>query len=86
MLKILGVLDILAAISLILLNFGLLPVAAALFAIYIFIKSIVFFKDISSIIDLAVFIIFILALFGTYNFLTYAAIIWLLQKGIVSLL
>ena len=82
---ILGVLDIIAALSLFLLKFSLAPWFAAIFAIYLLIKAVIFFRDFASIIDIFVVIIFVNALLGSFNILSWLAIIWLLQKGILSL-
>lgn len=86
MLFILGILDILAGVTLFSLKFSsfFLPIAF-LFGVYLIIKSLIFFKTFASVVDILVGIIIILATLGEYNILTYLSIVWLLQKGLLSL-
>jgi len=81
----LGILDILAGISLLLLKFSMGYTIAAFFTIYLLVKGVAFITNWTSWVDLTVVAIFILALFGNFNLLTYVAVVWLLQKGIFSL-
>ena len=57
----------------------------AFFYLFFFIKTVVFLPNIAGWIDLIALIIFILALFGVFNFVTWIAVIWILQKAIFSL-
>jgi hypothetical protein len=82
----LGILDILAGLSLFSLRFEVGYFIAALFTVYLFLKSLVFIKNWASYIDLIVVVLFIIALVGNFNFLTYIGVLWLLQKGAFSLL
>ena len=86
MLFILGLLDILAGVTLFSIKFFpvLLPIAL-LFAFYLIGKSIAYFKTFASVVDIFVGIIMIIAVFDIYNLFTYLSILWLLQKGILSL-
>ena len=79
----LGLLDLLAGISLILLKFKI-DFLGVFFALYLIIKGVVFFRNIVSLIDLASGIVFFIALYGYYNIAMYVAAIWILQKGIIS--
>ena len=83
---ILGILDILAGLSLFSLRFEVGYFLAAIFTIYLFLKAIVFIKNWASYIDLLVVILFIVAMLGSFNVLTYIGVLWLLQKGAFSLL
>tara|TARA_Y100000310_G_C20377371_1_gene666374 strand:+ start:425 stop:739 length:315 start_codon:yes stop_codon:yes gene_type:complete len=83
---ILGILDILAGLSLFALRFEVGYFVAALFTIYLFLKSLVFIKSWPSYLDLAVVLLFVLAIVGNYNFFTYLGVLWLLQKGAFSLI
>lgn len=86
-LKLLGLMDIMSITSLLLFKYGIIPQKFLIIAIiYLMIKGIVFFKNIVSLVDFGIAIIFILALFGVYNILTWIAIIWILQKAFLSLL
>jgi hypothetical protein len=61
--KFLGTLDILSGIVILLLKFGFLIDLSILLAIFLAIKSIIFIKDIASIIDLVTAGFFLLAAF-----------------------
>lgn len=54
--------------------------------IYLMAKGIIFFRNIVSLLDFGVAIIFALALFYPYNILTWVALVWVLQKSVFSLL
>ena len=85
MIKVLGILDIISAVVMILLNyysFGF----AWIFALYLGIKSLIFIKSIVSIIDLVAVLFFVLAMFGIHNIITLIFAVWILQKGFFSLL
>ncbi len=83
----LGLLDILAAVNLFALaHFSVAQQTGILFAFYLAIKSLLFFRSWSSYVDFACAIIFVIAIFGTVNIVTYIAILWLVQKGILSLI
>ena len=86
MLFILGLLDILAGVTLFSIKFSpvLLPLTL-LFAFYLIGKSIAYFKTFASVVDIFVGIIMIFAVLDIYNIFTYLSILWLLQKGILSL-
>lgn len=83
--KILGVLDLLAALSILLLNFGAVKTMALALGIYLTIKGIIFIKSITSWIDIASGILMVVAVYGYFNILTWVAAIWLTQKGVISL-
>ena len=82
---ILGIIDIIAAISLFFVKWNLLISVAWIATGIIFVKAIAFIKSFASIMDLIIVVISVLALLGImYNIATYIAIVWLLQKGISS--
>lgn len=85
-LKLLGLMDLLSIASLLLFKYGLISQKFLIIAvIYLMIKGIIFFRNIVSLLDFGIAVIFILALFQVYNVLTWIAIIWILQKAVLSL-
>ena len=85
MLRILGVLDLIAALM-----FGVLylfdfSVLGWIFAIYLIVKGILFFNWFGFF-DVVSGILMVLAVYDNFSFVTYFAVLWLLQKGIFSLL
>lgn len=83
--KILGLMDLILVASLIAFKYGFVgQIIPLVFIAYLIVKGLIFFRDITSIIDLASAIIFIFVLFGTFNTLTWIALIWLLQKAVFS--
>ena len=85
-LKLMGIMDILSIVSLLLFKYGFIPQIFLIIAvIYLMIKGILFFRNIASLADFGVAVIFILALFGIYNIITWVAIVWILQKAVFSL-
>ncbi len=82
---ILGIIDIIAGVSLFFARWDFLTQVCWFATAFIAIKSIAFIKSFASIVDLIVVVITILALTGVfYNWITYVGIVWLLQKGIGS--
>ena len=87
MIKLLGALDILTGIFLVLLNFGLSNWVVIALLIYLLIKSIAFFGDILSVVDLAVLVIAgIFIFFGNLSFLLVPGGVYLIAKGFYSCL
>lgn len=85
-LKLFGLLDLVAATSLLFLVLGKGEVFAITLAFYLLIKGLFFLPDFSSFLDL--FSGFYIALFVLglgFSFLSWFFIIWLAQKGIFSL-
>jgi len=80
----LGLLDILAGLSIFTLKFSWGPTLVTFFVACLIGKSLISLKSFAGIIDLIVACIFIAALLGQVNILTYIGIVWLLQKGIIS--
>jgi len=86
-LKLFGLLDLMAAGALLFLIFGVGEVFAITLAIYLFIKGLFFLPDPSSFLDLlGGFYIAIFILGIGFSFLNWFFIIWLAQKGVFSLL
>ncbi len=86
-LKLLGLMDLLSITILLLFKYGIISQIFLIAAvIYLMTKGIFFFKNIVSLLDFAVAVIFILALFQIYNVLTWVAMVWILQKAVFSLL
>ena len=76
----LGILDLIVAISLFGLQFGWFSVLAIPSIIYLLVKGIVFIKDPFSIIDIIIAVYIILLLIGIKTFITYIFILYLLYK------
>lgn len=84
--KLLGILDIIAAIVMILLHYSVGTWRLTLlFAVYLLLKAFAFRGNVHSILDGAIGIYMILLLFGFHSFLTFVAAIYIFQKAIFSL-
>lgn len=85
--RILGVADLLAALSILLLKFGAVPKTMVFaFAIYVIVKGLIFIKNIPSIVDIVAGILMITAAYYSYfGIPTWLAAVWLTQKGVISL-
>ncbi len=87
LIKIMGAMDVLAGITLILYHYELIPLRFLLAALlYLVIKSIIFFGDLASTIELGISIYFIIIIFFPITIFTYIAAIYLFQKGLTSFL
>ncbi len=84
--KILGLLDIISSVFLGLSYFGYFKEVALIFAFYLLIKSIIFIKGFASIVDLITAIVFFLVISGVSGAWVWIFVLWLLQKGVISLL
>jgi hypothetical protein len=84
--KLLGIIDFLAALSIILLKFNTAESFAIVITLMLLIKSILFISDIVSIIDIIAVVFIFLAVFGVFNIITWIVFFWLLQKAIFSML
>ncbi|MDP3728118.1 MAG: hypothetical protein Q8R18_01555 [bacterium] len=83
---ILGILDILAGLSIFTINFSWGPMFIGFCSLYLIAKSLPYLKSFASIMDIIVAGIFIFALLGYANTIISAiAALWLIQKGVVSL-
>lgn len=85
LIKILGMLDIAAAVTLLLLRWDMGQILGIILGIYLLVKSMYFLTDVSSIVDIGAGIFLILAAIGFYHVITYIFVLWLLQKGVSSL-
>lgn len=83
--KFLGIVDICAAISLLLLKYGVGVHVLWMFGLYLIIKAILLFSPFSSLMDILTGVIIFLAFFGHFYFISWIFFIWILQKGIFSL-
>ena len=83
--KLMGILDILFAFSLILIKLDIGLKFLLILTILVAIKALIFFSNIASIIDLVCVIIVIVSFFVGSNFLLILVFIWFLQKGLFSL-
>ena len=84
-LKLFGLLDLLAGIVLILLKWSIGINLGWFLAVYLIIKALIFFSIIASVLDFASAVFIILAINGTYLNVTWVFVLWLSQKGLVSL-
>ena len=80
-----GLADVLAAASLMLLRWNLVKPLAYVCLAYLVIKSFRYFKDFASTLDLLAAITIGAALMGYYGIFSYIMVLWLLQKGVRSL-
>lgn len=84
--RILGLIDLLTALSVVLLRFGIAKTMALALAIYLIIKGIIFIKNITSMIDIAAGVVVLIAALGYFTpIITWIAAIWIAQKGVISL-
>ena len=82
---ILGILDILAGLSIFTLKFTWGATLVWFFTLYLIGKSLPFFKSIASILDMLVAAVFVFTIMGyAYPLVTILSALWLIQKGIVS--
>ncbi len=86
LIQLLGLLDILSGLVIIILRFGTFTEIGLFLSIFLGIKSLIFIKDIASILDLVTAIFLGLAALGFYFSFTWIFSIWLLQKGLFSLI
>lgn len=84
--KLLGLIDLLAAVFIILLKFHIGENIAVIIAIILLIKSIIFLTSFISLIDILAGVFLLLAAYGHYYFFTWIFALWLLQKAFFSLL
>lgn len=82
--KLLGVLDLLGAVLIILLNWGIGSKIGFAVAVLLGIKSLIFLCNWASIIDLVSVSILVLAAFGHYYSFSWLFALWLLQKAFFS--
>ena len=81
-----NILDLMVAISLLGLQFGILTSLAIPSLIYLVAKGIIFIKDPFSIIDLFIAAYIVVLLLGVKTFITYIFVSYLLYKTIISLM
>lgn len=82
--KLLGLIDLLAAVFIILLRFNIGRDIAFIIAIILLIKSVIFLTSFISLIDVLCGVFLLLAIYGYYYFFTWLFALWLLQKGVIS--
>ncbi|MBS3156087.1 hypothetical protein J4413_02535 [Candidatus Woesearchaeota archaeon] len=84
--KIFGLIDLIAAVLLLLAGFDI--VFTGLFVLFLLIllgKSLIFITSWASWVDLVAVLMMALVLIDIYSFLNVLVVLWLLQKGIISL-
>ena len=86
MLKLLGLLDLVAAVFLVLAQWDIGLGIASFFAFYIIIKSLLFLGDFASMIDLLSGIYMFLVIYDVHSAFSLIFVLWLLQKSFFSLL
>ncbi|MBR9675920.1 hypothetical protein GOV05_02835 [Candidatus Woesearchaeota archaeon] len=86
LIKIFGLLDLLAATSMLLIHFNVISWHLGFgLATYLIIKSLVFRGDFASLLDLLSGVYFIMVLFGIKTLMVYVVLIYLVQKSFLSL-
>lgn len=89
LIKLFGLADVASAISLVLLSWGFrgwVVSFAIVSAIYLSVKGVVFFFDFASLLDLFSAVMIVLVIAGFESVIVYIFVLWLLQKGVRSLL
>ena len=86
LIKLFGIMDLLSALLLLLLTYGIGEMLAYFFAAYLLLKGLLFFGGINTFFDLAGGVLLILAAQGVYSLFYWVIILWLFQKGLFSLL
>ncbi len=84
--KLFGVVDLLAAVCLILLKWGIGSKIGLVLAIFLCVKGLIFFYNWASVVDLISVLVLVLAAFGYYFSFSWLFSLWLLQKAFFSLL
>lgn len=80
-----GILDIATAVCLVLLRyFPSLKMPLIVLSGLILLKSMIYIKDFASTMDILAVALIAVALLGYYPLIVYAAVIWLVQKGLRS--
>lgn len=82
--KVLGVLDLVGAICLVLLKFGIGVQFSLLIEILLLIKALAFIKNFVSVIDIIALCFFTAALFGYWWGFSWLAVLWFAQKAFFS--
>tara|TARA_Y100000034_G_C6909095_1_gene422962 strand:+ start:105 stop:371 length:267 start_codon:yes stop_codon:yes gene_type:complete len=83
--KLFGVMDLLAAILLIFLKYAIGQNIAYIFIIYLIVKGLLFFGDFNSIMDIICGIFMFLAVQRSFTIITWILVVFLLQKSFFSL-
>ena len=82
-----GILDLATALSLVLVKyFPLFRIPLIILSGLILLKSMMYIRDFASIVDILAVVLIAVALLGYYPMIVYAAAIWLVQKGLRSLI
>ena len=83
--KLFGLMDLVAAVLFLLLQWGIGGKVAIFFAIYLVVKSLIFIGDFTSWIDLIAGVYLFLVIFDVHSFFSFLFILWLGQKAFFSL-
>jgi len=86
MLKLFGALDLITAVFLVLAQWDIGLGIAGLLAAYIILKSLLFFGDWASFVDLLSGVYMFLVIYDIHSAFALIFVFWLLQKGFFSLL
>ena len=84
--KLLGLVDLLAALSLFMLKYNMFKSFALILGLIVLFKSIIFLDLFMTSMDIFSFLFIILGYFGIFNIFSWIAIVWLVQKGFSSLI
>lgn len=83
--KILGIIDILIALTFVIAQWNFGYYLGLVLAIYIIIKSLIFITDFASAVDLIGGIYLLLIVFNIHHIFAVVFLLWFLQKGFFSL-
>lgn len=83
--KLFGLLDIMAGLSLIYLSWGH-EFLVSFFVVYLILKGLFLFGGFVSIIDIIAGIFIAVASAGNFSFIGWFFVVWLIQKGLISLI
>ncbi|MAF35614.1 hypothetical protein CL622_00670 [archaeon] len=84
MLKLFGVIDILAALATVGTLFGITSPYVLILVAILLLKSVPFIPDVASIIDVICTFILVLGILGFSSFFGWIAVVWFTQKGLFS--
>jgi|GEM_PF-1286985 len=86
LIKLFGLMDLFSALLLLLLKYHIGESIAYFFAGYLILKGLLFFGGVNTLFDFAGGVFLILAAQGVYSLFYWIVILWLFQKGIMSLI
>lgn len=83
--KVFGMIDLIAGLIIVASWFNFSPMIGWYIALFLFIKSIIYLKEVISIMDLLAVLFLILALMNINTMFSWIFALWLIQKGFFSI-